>query len=183
LPCKNMARIAYIPEKELEDSLMTAFERIEINQDTWKRARDYVVEINQPQKLDVKRQIREIGEKISAERNLQLNTGRRFSMREIEKVQYDRLMEDSYRKEESLRNTITKCENIVHELDELMYQFLDNIKHVTKKLRLALPDNKREMVDIFCENLVRKKKKLLFHWKKPYFILAKQPKKSNVLPG
>jgi hypothetical protein len=53
---------------------------------------------------------------------------------------------DSQRKEVSYRNTIVKCENKIHELDELMYQFLDNIKHVTKRLRRVLPENKREMV-------------------------------------
>ncbi len=135
---------------------MTAFERLEINHDTWKEARDYVAEINQPQKLDLKKQIRMIGEKISAEQNLQIDIGRRFSAGEFLRGDYNRLMEDSRLKEASYRNTIVKCENIVHELDELMYQFLDNIKHVTKRLRLALPENKREMVDIFCENLVWK---------------------------
>ncbi|MBU1117558.1 recombinase family protein [Patescibacteria group bacterium] len=181
-PCKDIARITYIPEKQLEDSLMTAFENIEIDQDTWKAAREYVAEINQPQKLDIKKQIRMIGEKISAEQNTQINVGRRFSANEYTKIDYDRLMEDSRRKEASYRNTIIKCENIVNELDELMYQFLDNIKYVTKKLRLALPENKREMVDIFCENLEWKDGKALWDWKKPYFIIANRPKNSTVLP-
>jgi site-specific DNA recombinase len=181
-PCKDIDRITYVPEKKLEDSLMTAFERIEIDQNTWKEARDYVVEINQPQKLDIKKQIRMISEKISAEQNLQIDMGRRFSVGELVKADYNRLMEDSHRKESSYRNTIVKCENIIHELDELMYQFLDNIKHVTKRLRLALPENKREMVDIFCENLEWKDGKAQWDWKKPYFIIANRPKNTNVLP-
>lgn len=180
-PCKNIGRIAYIPENKLEDSLMTAFEQIEIDQETWKEARDYVVEANQPQKLDIKKQIRALGEKITVEQNLQIDIGRKFSARELEKTDFDRLMEDSRRKEASYRNTIVKCENIIHELDELMYQFLDNIKHVTNRLRLALPMNKREMVDIFCENLEWKDGKARWDWKKPYFILANRPKNSNVL--
>ena len=181
-PCKDIDRITYVPEKKLEDSLMTAFEQIEIDQDTWKEARDYVIEINQPQKLDIKKEIRVFGEKISAEQNLQIDMGRCFSAGELVKAEYDRLMEDSRRKEASYRNTIVKCENIIHELDELMYQFLDNIKHVTKRLRLALPENKREMVDIFCENLVWKDGKAQWDWKKPYFIIANRPKNSSVLP-
>lgn len=183
IPCKNIEREEYVTEKDLENDLMTAFEGIEIDQDTWKEARDYVVEINQPQKLDIKKQIRMIGEKISAEQNLQIDMGRRFSAGELVKTDYTRLMEDSRRKEASYRNTIIKCENIIHELDELMYQFLDNIKHVTKRLRLALPENKREIVDIFCENLEWKDGKARWNWKKPYYILANQPKNSTVLPA
>lgn len=182
LPCKNIERISYIPEKKLEDSLMTAFEQIEIDQDTWKAAREYVAEINQPQKLDMKNQVRMLGEKITTEQNLQITMGRRFSSGDLTKTEYDRLMEDSHRKEISLRNTIVKCENIVQELDNLMSQFLDNIKYVTKRLRIALPINKREMVDIFCENLVWKDGKAQWDWKKPYFIIANRPKSSTMLP-
>jgi len=180
-PCKEMDRITYIPEDKLEDSLMTAFEQIEIDQETWKEAREYVAEINQPQKLDLKKQIRILGEQITAEQNLQIEMGRKFSAGELTKTEYDRLSENSHRKEMSLRNTIVKCENIANELDELMYQFLDNIKHVTKRLRLALPENKREMIEIFCENLEWKDGKARWDWKKPYFILANRPKNSSVL--
>lgn len=183
LPCKKIERWPYVPEKDLEESLMAAFEAIEIDQETWKAAREYVAEINQPQKLDAKKEIRMIGEKISAEENLQIDIGRRFSVGDLSKEEYHRLMKDSQLKISSYRNTIVKCENIIHELDELMYQFLDNIKHVTKKLRLALPENKREMVQIFCENLVWKDKKLRWDWKKPYFIIANRPKNSTVLLG
>ena len=75
-----------------------------------------------------------------------------------------------------------KCENIVHELDELMYQFLDNIKHVTKRFKTSLPNNKREMIDIFCENLQWRDGKTYWDWKKPYFFLVKQPLCSTMLP-
>lgn len=181
-PCKNIDRITYIPEKKLEDDLIKSFESFEIDQDVWKEAREYVAEINQPQKIDIKKQVRILGEQISSEQKLQIDMGRRFSAKELSKDQYDRLMEDSHRKETSLRNTIVKCENIAHDLDELMYQFLDNIKHVTKRLRLALPANKREMVEIFCENIVWKDGKVQWDWKKPYFFLVNQPRSSTMLP-
>ena len=124
LPCKNIARRAYIPENKLEDSLMTSFEQIEIDQDTWQVAREYVAEINQPQRLDLKKQIRMLGEKIAYEEDMQINLGRKFASNEITKTQHNHLMEDSQQKEMSLRNTIVKCENMVKELDSLMYQFL-----------------------------------------------------------
>ncbi|MBW7955445.1 hypothetical protein H3C66_01820 [Patescibacteria group bacterium] len=76
-----------------------------------------------------------------------------------------------------------KCENIASELDQLMYSFLDNIKYVTQRLRTALPGNKKEFVDIFCENLEWKDEKLRWDWKKPHYFVAKLPKKSMVLPG
>lgn len=182
-PCIDTKRITYVPENKLEEALLVALETIEIDQETWNVARDYVNEINQPQKIDIKRQIRMLGEKIGAEEEMQIEMGRKYSSKELPKNDYYRLMDDSRQKEASLRKTIVKCENIAHELDELMYQFLDNIKYVTKRLRIALPRNKREMVDIFCENLEWKDGKAQFHWKKPYFILAKQPNNSNVLPG
>ncbi len=182
LPCKDIKREEYVTEKDLENDLMTAFERIEIDQDTWKEAREYVAEINQPQKLDIKKQIRILGEKISAEQSLQIEMGRKFAEGKYEQTEYNRLMDNSRQQEASYRKTIVKCENIVYELDELMYQFLDNIKYVTNRLRLALPENKREMVDIFCENLVWKDGKARWDWKKPYFIIANRPKNSTVLP-
>ncbi len=182
LPCRDMDRVAYVPEKKLEENLIKAFETFEIDQETWKEARDYVAELNQPQKIDLNKEIRMIGEKVETEKKLQIDMGRRFTKGELNKIEYDRLMNDSHQKEGSYRKTIIKCENIVHELDELMYKFLDDIKYVTNRLRLALPDNKREMVNIFCENLVWKDGLLRWNWKKPYYFLVNQPKSSTMLP-
>lgn len=91
-------------------------------------------------------------------------------------------MEDSRLKVNMYRATRVKVENIAYELDEMMKSFLDDIKHVSKKLRTALPENKREFVEIFCENFVWNGEKLGWDWKKPYFFVAKQPKKSMMLP-
>lgn len=181
-PCKNL-KIPYATEKDLENSLMEAFEKIEIDQETWKNAREYVAELNKPQKVDLRRQIQILNGKIEAEEVTQTNMGRKFSNGEFTKAEYDRLVEDSRQKIASLRKTIVKCENIANELDELMYGFLDNIKYVTQRLRTALPGNKKEMVDIFCENLVWEDEKLRWDWKKPYYFVAKLPKKSMVLPA
>ena len=140
------------------------------------------MELNQPQRLNLKKDIRILNEKISAEKKMQNDIGRKFSKDEISKSEHGRLMQDSFQKEALYRNTIVKCENIAHELEELLYQFLDNVKYVTSKLKNVLPSNKREMVDIFCENLEWKDGKARWDWKKPYYFLAKQPKSSTVLP-
>jgi site-specific DNA recombinase len=182
-PCKETKRIAYVPEKDLENDLMDAFESIEIDEDTWKEAREYVTELNQPQKIDLKQQIRMLGEKELYEKNIQIDFGRQFASGEITQSEHSRLMQDSLKKEVSLRNTIIKCGNIINELDGLMNEFLDNIKYVAKRLRSALPENKKEMVDIFCENLEWKNKKLLWDWKKPYFFIVKRSKNTSVLRG
>ena len=167
-PCTNKAQLA--PNSH---SIFRAFNR---------EAREYVSEISQPQKIEIKKQIRQLNEQVSNEERMQIDIGRKFSSGEIEKTDYDRLVEDSVQKTASLRNTIVKCENIVAELDQLMQQFLDSIKYVTKRLRTACSENKREMVDIFCENLVWKDKKLTWDWKKVYYVFANQPKDSTMLP-
>lgn len=182
LPCKEMARVTYITEKTLENGLLEAFKRIEIDQDMWRTCREYVSEINQPERIKIKKQIRELGERVSTEERMQIDIGRKFAEGDLLKTEYDRLMKDSNLKISSLRNTVIKCENISQELDELMYSFLDNVKYVTQRLKIALPQNKRELISIFCENLEWKDGKAQWDWRKPYFILAKQPKSSNVLP-
>lgn len=182
-PCKSTARITYIPEKKLESTLMDAFETIEIDQETWKASKDYVSELNQPQKLDLREQIQTLNGRIEAEETMQTNLGRKYANNEFSKPEYNKLMADSHAKTTSLKTTLIKCENIINELDELMAQFLDNIKYVNKRLRHALPLNKREMVEIFCENLVWKDEKVGWDWKKPYYFIAKEPKSSTMLPG
>lgn len=181
-PCKEN-RMPYAREDTLENSLIDALENIEIDQETWQACREYVSEISQPEKLKVKKQIRELNDKISAEERMQIDIGRKYAQNDITKPERDRLMKDSYLKIASLKNTVNKCENLSHELDELMFQFLDNVKYVTKRLRIALPDNKRELISIFCENLVWQDKKLRWDWKNPYFLLTNQTKSSTMLPG
>ena len=61
-----------------------------------------------------------------------------------------------------------------------MGHFLDNIKYITKRLRIVLPENTREFVDIFCENLMWKDKKLVWKWKKPYHFWIKDANGSDV---
>ena len=182
LPCRDIDRMTYFPEEDLEEELIQAFNAIEIDEEAWRASREYVIELNQPQKVDINQQIRMFNGKIDAEKNLQIELGRKYGAGDISKSEHDRLIQDSYQKEVSLRSTVLKCENIAHELDELMYQFLDNIKHVTKRFRIAVPGNKHEMVDIFCENLVWKDGKLRWDWKKPYYFLVNQPKDSTLLP-
>ena len=181
-PCKDTARITYITEQTLENNLLGVLERIEIDQETWEACREYVGELNQPEKINIKKQIRGFSEKVSAEERYQDEIGRKFVEGELARTAYDRLMNNSKAKLVSLREVIVKCENISNELDELMYKFLDNVKYVTKRLRIALPLNKRELVSIFCENLGWKDGKARWDWKKPYFILANQPKSSTLLP-
>ena len=181
-PCKDIDRITYITEQTMESQIIEAFKRIEIDQETWKACREYVSELNQPERIKIKKQVRELGERIVTEERMQIDIGRKFAEGDLLKTEYERLMKDSNLKVASLRSTVVKCENIAHELDELMYSFLDNVKYVTQRLKIALPENKRELISIFCENLEWKDGKAQWDWKKPYFILAKQPKSSTVLP-
>jgi len=160
---------------------MNKLETIEIDEDTWRAARDYVIELNEPEKTKMKQQIIMLNERISAEERMQIELGRKFTRGEIIKSEYDKLLKDSYAKEASLRNTLVKCENIIHELTQLMYKFLDDIKYITNRLRKASAPNKREIVDIFCENLVWDYEKLRWDWKKPYYIMTNRKKNSTVL--
>jgi len=182
-PCKNVKRMPYIPEKRLEQSFIQAFRTIEIDQETWKTLRKYVSEYNEPEIIDMKKQIRLFGGKIASEEKIQIDLGRKFAESKIKHSQYERLIEDSKQKEASLRESLIKCENYIHELNELMYKFLDNIKHITKRFEIASAPNKRELVDIFCENITWDGKKARWDWKKPYFILVNQPKNSTMLRG
>jgi hypothetical protein len=181
-PCKEIKRTSYVTESNLENDLMKAFGSIELDEEGWSAGRGYVTELNQPELIKIKAEIRKLGEKISVEKQAQINIGRKFSSGEITKGAYDSLTKDSELKEASLKNTVIKCENIERELDDLMNAFLDNIKYVTERLRIALPHNKREMVDIFCENLVWKDGKLGLDWKKAYYIFLNQPINSTMLP-
>lgn len=182
LPCKNITPWPYVPEVELEKQLIKEFNQIEIDEQTWHVARDYVVELNQPQKFDLKRKVRDFTSQIGTEAQRRIDIGNKYIDSKISKREHDALLEDSHKNEAHLRKQLVKCENLVHELDELMYQFLDDIKYITKRLETSLPTNKREMVNIFCENLTWKEGKLRWDWKKPYYILAKQSKNPTVLP-
>jgi DNA invertase Pin-like site-specific DNA recombinase len=182
LPCKKIERKPYVTEDRLEENLMSELKKIEIDNETWEAAKDYVSKMNQPQKADLKRQIRMLIAQVEAEGTMQINLGRKFAEGDLSKPEYNKLLDDSKQKQISLRESIVKCENMVVELDKLMSQFLDNVKYVTKKLHKALPENKKEFVDIFCENLTWDGKKLRWNWKKPYFFLTKVEKKSDVLP-
>lgn len=181
-PCREQERIPYMPEGEIEVDLMKAFESIEIDHDTWKIAREYVVELNQPEKAEQQKRIRMLYEQITKEESMQIELGRKFAQRELPKSEYDRLMKDSYAKEASLRNSIVKCENVIHEITELMYTFLDNIKYIAQRFHKASALNKKELVEVFCENIIWDYKKLRWDWLKPYYILTNQPKNSAVLP-
>lgn len=181
-PCKSIKRHPYIPETKLENELMTAFEHIEIDEKTWNEARTYVNELNQPEKTEVSKRIRILKEQIATEEEIQLDIGRKFAKNEFSQPEYAKLIEDSRSKTSSLKRRMVKCENLLHELNELMDSFLDNIKYINKRLRHASPLNKREMVTIFCENFRIEGEKLRWDWKKPYFILAKRSKNSTMLP-
>ncbi|MBU0569354.1 recombinase family protein [Patescibacteria group bacterium] len=179
-PCKGK-KLKYHREDEVEKFLLPAFESIEIDQKTWKASRDYVNELNQPEKIKTQRYIKELNAKVEVEENFQLSLGRKFTSGEFTKSDYHKLKTDSEAKIASCKNSIVKSENILHELNELMDKFLDDVRYVTRRLRVASALNKREMVEIFCENLIWKNGKLRIYWKKPYFMLANQAKSSTML--
>ncbi|NCN83136.1 MAG: hypothetical protein COU65_04755 [Candidatus Pacebacteria bacterium CG10_big_fil_rev_8_21_14_0_10_42_12] len=180
-PCRGSDR-SYVREDDLEKDLLNAFKEIEINQDTWKAAKDYISVINQPQKADLRNEIITLKGKVEKENKNQIEFGRNFSSNDITKAAYKKLMADSNQRISSYEVTIEKCENFAIELDALMNQFIDNISDVVDRLKLAHSDNKKEFVDIFCENLVWSGEKLRWDWKKPYYYIAKVEKSSTMLP-
>lgn len=182
LPCMKIKRITYIPELELESTLIEKFGNIEIDQEIWKAARGYVEELNQPERRNTEFKIRTFIEQIASEERFQTELGRKFIEGLVSKTEHDKLRENSSDKQNSLRASIIRLENMTKELEMVMEHFLDEVKYVTQKFKIALPENKREMVEIFCENLVWDGKKVRFDWRKPYYILAKQPKNSTMLP-
>ena len=148
-PCKSIKRITYIRESKLEMELINQFELIEIDQEAWLEAREYIQELNEPEKAMVRKQIISLSARIEEESRMQIDLGRQYAKGEYSKEEYNRLMDDSRQKEASLRNTLVKCENVLHELEELMYKFLDDVRYITKRFRVASPENKRELVTIF----------------------------------
>jgi DNA invertase Pin-like site-specific DNA recombinase len=182
-PCKSMAKVKYVRENVIEKELVNAFGGIEIDQETWMAAREYMTEINRPERTELKRQLLIINEKIKKSESHELNTEKRFEAGEIDKRSRDRLVAFYRAEEDSLRSTYNRVENLHHELNRLMNSFLDDIKHVTKRFDGASAENKRELVDIFCENLRWDGKKARWDWKKPYFLLVNQQKSSTMLPS
>ena len=181
-PCKNMDKISYIPEPKLEEQIIKMFASIEIDEQTWNKCYEYIVEVSQPEQQQIKQQLRQFREKFDAENTQQNNFGRRFGDEDLSKVDYDRLMEDSKKRQRHMERTIKKLEEIETELKSLMTTFIDSIHNITKELDIMLPENKRELVSVFCENLLWKEGKLEWLWKKPYYLFAKREKCSDVLP-
>lgn len=179
-PCKGTRR-KYVLEKQLESKLMEAIEKIEIDKEAWLNCKDYIVEISQPQKKKVKEQIDNLNKELGAEERQQDNFGRSLSNKDLSKEKYDRLIKNSDAKIKMIENSIKKLKKIEEELNKLMYDFVDNLKDVTSRVRTAKVENKRTVVSVFCENLVWKDEKLEWDWKKPYFILANRDKSSSVL--
>ncbi|HUS60282.1 MAG TPA: recombinase family protein [Nevskiaceae bacterium] len=183
LPCNRLHKVQYINEKDLEENLAEAFETIEINQKRWQLLREYVFEISQEDKGKYIKQARRLAIQIATEEENLKKYAKSLVEREIDKSTYNTLKKDSEEKIKLLRESQIKCENYVDELKSLMFRFLDNIKHITKRFRVASPANKREMVEIFCENLIWDNKKARWDWRKPYFYLAKPQKNTTWLRG
>lgn len=181
-PCKENPP-AYVPEKDIESQLFQVFESIELDQDAWKEARDYVNEINKPEKIKIKQYIKRLEAQLAQEEQSGIQIGLSFTRGDINKNNYKKLMADNEAKVVSIKNSIVKSDNIINELNEVMYKFLEDVRYITKRIKSASAPNKKALVEIFCENLEWKDGKLRIHWKKPYFILAKQPNKSIVLRG
>ena len=83
---------------------------------------------------------------------------------------------------QSIKVQAQRLKDALVELEKLMDSFVDSLKSITSRLEISLPENKRELIDIFCENLRWNGEKLLWDWKKPYYIFINQPISSNVLP-
>lgn len=182
-PCSTTKRGTYVLESNLEKDLMNTFENLEIDQETWKEARAYLEEVNEPEKIKFKQEERRLSELVAKEAQLQIDLGRKFAQGEIDnKYDYGKLMGHSREQETTLRSSLIRVSNYLDELNRLMDDFLEKVKYVTKRLKIATPTNKKEIIQIFCENFRIEDKKLRWDWKKPYFLFAKQPKSSTLLP-
>lgn len=180
-PCNRLQK-KYINEVDLEKNLIESFETIQINEKRWQMLRDYVYEMSESGKDKYLNEARKLANKISATEDDKLSYGKAVSDGRIGKPEYDKLKEDADARIKILRESQIKCENYVDELKSLMYSFLDNVKFITKRFKVATPENKREMIDIFCENLRWDGEKLHWNWKKPYFYLANSSKSASMLP-
>lgn len=182
-PCKRLHKINYINEKILEKDLVANFEAIEINEKRWQMLREYVFEVSEEDKGEYFRKAEELANEIHNEEENQKSYAKALIENKINKEMHEKLMVDSIEKVKVLRESQIKCENYVNELRSLMFSFLDNVKFITKRFKVASPANKKEMVDIFCENLRWDGKKLRWCWTKPYSYLAKPQNNSTWLPG
>lgn len=181
-PCSHLQK-KYVNEKNLEKDLVQAFETIEINEKRWQLLREYSFEMSESGKEKYLREARRITNKILAVEEEKKSYARAVADGRLDKEGYDKLKEDANEHIKILRESQVKCENYVDELKSLMFSFLDNVKFITKRFKVATPANKRDMVDIFCENLKWDGKKLRWDWKKPYFYLAKSSKNATMLRG
>ena len=180
-PCKG-ERYVYAPEGRLEATLMNAFKSFEINEEAWNIARDYIIELSRPEKAEIAKQLRAIESEIRNKEDLKLEIGRKYSRDEMSKSEHDNLISDSNMQIQSIKVQAQRLKDALVELEKLMDSFVDSLKSITSRLEISLPENKRELIDIFCENLRWNGEKLLWDWKKPYYIFINQPISSNVLP-
>lgn len=124
----------------------------------------------------------EINEKIDYEKLQQVKTDRRYQDGEINKEVRDRLYKHSRGIERELKATYSKIENLHNEVNKLMDEFIDDIKQVLKRFTTASATNKRELIDIFCENFRVKDGKARFDWIKPFDAIALHASRSSLLP-
>lgn len=151
-PCKGKS-LKYIREEVFESDLVKAFERIEIDPQTWKDARTYVSQINEPEKAEITREMRKISEEVKREEYLQEGYGQKFTKGDFSPSQFKKLTSNSQERVNKYRSSIVKLNNLKAQLDEAMFDLLDNIKQITQRFRIATAENKRELVMVFCENL------------------------------
>ena len=161
---------------------MNAFKSFEINEEAWNIARDYIIELSRPEKAEIAKQLRAIESEIRNKEDLKLEIGRKYSRDEMSKSEHDNLISDSNMQIQSIKVQAQRLKDALVELEKLMDSFVDSLKSITSRLEISLPENKRELIDIFCENLRWNGEKLLWDWKKPYYIFINQPISSNVLP-
>jgi site-specific DNA recombinase len=179
-PCNHLHK-QYVNEKDLEKDLVQCFESVEIDEKRWQLLREYVFEMSESDKGKYLGEARKIINKIQVVENEKITYAKAVAEGRLDKEAYDKLKEDANARINILRESQIKCENYVDELKSLMFSFLDNVKFITKRFKVATPVNKTEMVDIFCENLRWDGKKLRWDWKKPYFYLAKSSKSATWL--
>lgn len=181
-PCKELDKIKYINEKDLEFELVNSLECLEIDQPVFDALLKYFSSMGKEESSYYTSEVRKLEVRINDLKNRHLELVEAKFEGTLTEDEYQTLKRDNdqnIRQQEQLKN---KYESITTEMDKEVKKFLSNIKHVTKRFRTASPQLKRSLVEIFCENLRLDDKKLRWDWKKPYYFIKKNEKNSIVLP-
>lgn len=181
-PCKNQNK-HYLNEKKIDEKMIYTLKNIQISDKIWRTLKQYVDSINKEEIRKIQTKKKQVMADINnlEEENKQLGKARVEG--KIEQEMYETLREDVESRSRSLRQRLVGMENQIEKLKDLMMDFIDNIRVVSTRFEHASPENRRAILEVFCENLTWDGKKLRWRWKKPYLFLTKRQESEGWLLG